>query len=370
MTPNKDVRTNRHTGADTRANARADARADADVAEIARLLPAPDRRPLPHAQHLHHKEQLMQHIDRDRNGDRTDSPAQPTRPTFSARRLLRPAVLLPVTALALAGILTTSIVLTTGDDTATTTTASRDVRPAAALLDQISDAAGKNEELTVRDDQFAYTRQKDQGADLTSGKAVMEPLKESESWVAQDPGPLRKLGIVKEDGETLPINAQLGDTEGTPEGFGRPTYHWLASLPTDPDKLLRFLYAKTPESDDQERDQAVFERIGGLLGGVTPPKTAAALYRAAAKIPGVTKAPAAHDAIGRHGVGIAREDTTFHTRTEWVFDRQDLTYLGSRSYLVKDTQYGKKGTLMSSEAVLDFAVVDKAGQEPSRARES
>ncbi|MFE5200885.1 hypothetical protein ACFQ93_45645, partial [Streptomyces sp. NPDC056601] len=81
--------------------------------------------------------------------------------------------------------------------------------------------------------------------------------------------------------------------------------------------------------------------------------------------PGVTEAPKAHDAIGRHGVGIAREDTTYGTRTEWIFDRQDLTFLGSRSYLTKDTSYGKSGTLLSSNAVIEHAVVDKAGAEPT-----
>lgn len=332
-----------------------DVRADTDVAEIARLLPAPERHPLPHARHLHHKEQLMRHIDAE-NAETT--PATP------ARRLWRPAVLAPVAALAAAGILAASTLLASGDDTP----APHRARPAVVLLTQISDAAGRSAELTVRDDQFAYTREKSQGAELASGKAVMEPLKESRTWLAQEPGPLKKLGVVERDGETLPINAELGDTKGTPEGFGRPTYHWLSTLPTDPDELLTYLYAKTPTSKGQERDQEVFDRIGSMLGGLMPPKTAAALYRAAAKIPGVTRAPDAHDAIGRTGVGIARDDTEFHTRTEWVFDRQDLTFLGARSYLVEDSTYGEKGTLMSATAILDHAVVDKAGQEPPRPR--
>jgi hypothetical protein len=98
-----------------------------------------------------------------------------------------------------------------------------------------------------------------------------------------------------------------------------------------------------------------------------PPGTAAALYRAAAKIPGVTPAPHARDAIGRRGLGIARDDTRYGIRTEWVFDERDYSFVGSRSYLVKDTSYGKAGTLLSSEAVLELAVVDKAGQRPADA---
>ncbi|MGP3985903.1 CU044_5270 family protein [Streptomyces sp. 3N207] len=171
-----------------------------------------------------------------------------------------------------------------------------------------------------------------------------------------------------------PINANLGDTEGTPAGIDRPTYHWLGSLPTDPDKLLDYLYAKTPRAkgtgpDRRERDQAVFERIGSLLGSVMPPETSAALYRAAAELPGVTRAPGARDAIGRQGLGIARDDKQHGVRTEWVFDKEDFSFLGSRSYLTKDTSYGKAGTLLSSEAELEHAVVDKAGRRPGSADE-
>ncbi|WP_409236523.1 CU044_5270 family protein [Streptomyces sp. PA5.6] len=346
-------------------------RSDADVEEIARLLPPPAHRDLPHEQYLHRKERLMRSIDHDHadaRADRTGRTREGRPVARPARRLLRPALLVPVTALALGGILATGVALTNGDDAPATAATgrhdARDMRPAAALLDQISDAAGKGDALRVRDDQFAYTRSKVRGADLTSGKAVVGPLRDRESWVSQEPGPLRKLGLIRSEGETLPINAELGDTHGTPAGLGRPTYRWLSTLPTDPEKLLAYLYAEVPKSDGAERDQAVFDCIGGLLGGVTPPETAAALYRAAARIPGVTKVPTAKDVTGRTGVGIARDDTTFGARTEWVFDARDLTFLGSRSYLFKDTQYGKAGTLMSAEAVIDVAVVDKAGQTP------
>lgn len=328
-----------------------------DREEIARLLPAPADWDLPREQHLRHKDLLMHHIDHDQ--------VARTRP---ARRLLRPAVLAPATALALACAVTAGIALTGGDPAPAGTAshgAATDMQPAAALLDRISDATETRADLTVRDDQFVYTREKTRGADLTSGKAVLGPLMDREVWAAQEPGPQRKLGLIREDGETFPINAELGDTEGTPAGINRPTYRWLSSLPTDPDKLLTYLYAKTPQAHGRERDQAVFEQIGSLLGGVMPPRTAAALYRAAAKIPGVSPAPQARDAIGRKGLGIARDDTRYGIRTEWVFDKQDYAFLGSRSYLTKDAPYGKAGTLLSGVAELEHAIVDEAGRQPT-----
>ncbi|MGI5347930.1 CU044_5270 family protein [Streptomyces sp. CA-250714] len=226
--------------------------------------------------------------------------------------------------------------------------AASDMRPAAALLQRISDAEGKRRPPSVRDDQFVYTREKVRETDLTSGKAEVGPLRLRETWLAQQQKPLHKLGLMRVDGETLPINAELGDTEGTPAGINRPTYRWLSSLPTDPDKLLDKLYAKTPQPKGaqpsrRDRDQAVFEQIGSLLGGMLPPRTGAALYRAAARIPGVTPAPEAHDALGRTGLGIARDDKRHGIRTEWVFDEKDFSFLGSRSYLTKNTSYAKAG---------------------------
>ncbi|MFJ5263929.1 CU044_5270 family protein [Streptomyces sp. NPDC088387] len=325
-----------------------------DRDEITRLLPVPDDQDVPHEQYLRHRDLLMDIIDRDQaSGQR----AQPV------RRLLRPAVLAPVAALGVACALALSLVDTGGDTGGEA--AARDMRPAAALLDRISDAAERRTAPQVRDDQFVYTREKNSDTDLTSGKAVVGPLEDREVWAAQEPGPLHRLGLVRVGGEEFAINAELGDTEGTPAGFSRPTYRWLAELPTDPAELRDYLYAHTPDVDSRERDQAVFEQIGRLLGGPMPPRTAAALYRAAAEIPGVTRAPRAKDAIGRQGLGIARDDTRYGVHTEWVFDDRDYTFLGSRSWLSVDRPYGKAGTQLSGSAELEYAVVDKVGQEPA-----
>ncbi|WP_037771030.1 CU044_5270 family protein [Streptomyces sclerotialus] len=338
----------------------APARPDRDEAdELARLLPAPAEWDLPAERHLHHKETLMRQIDRDQAGAMA-----------ARRRLLRPAVLAPVTALALAGALTVGLAVAgddgTGPKAVPQARSSASGQQATALLGRISEVALATDVTPVRDDQFVYVKSKGRDADVTSGKAVTGPLKDREVWSSQRPGPVKKLGLVREDGETLPINAELGDENGTEPGWHRPTYRWLASLPTDPEALLKYVYAHTDKTAGQEHDQAAFEQIGYLISErVMPPELAAALYRAAARIPGVTEAPKAHDAIGRHGVGIARTDTRYGERSEWVFDADDLSFLGSRTYLIKDTSLGAAGTLLSSNAVLAGAVVDKAGERPT-----
>ncbi|MGW1297071.1 CU044_5270 family protein [Streptomyces sp. NPDC002533] len=341
----------------------------AERAELARLLPPAPRTDLPPGRHEHHRERLMNLIDDDTArtqdragadaGDRArERAARPARP-----RLLRPSFLAPVTALAVAGALVVGYAAQSGGPAGKGSTG--DTRSVSQVLLRISDAAGKSEALPVRDDQFTYVRSRARDIDLTSGTLVVGPLKEHESWFSQKPGPQKKLGLSRVDGETLPINAELGDSEGTRPGLFRPTYRWLSTLPTDPRALLDYLSEITPKFEGDDPDQAVFEAIGGLIGGpVLPPGTAAALYKAAALIPGVTEAPDARDALGRTGVGIAREDARSSERTEWVFDRDGLTYLGSRSYLTKDTEYGKKGDLLGDDAVIETAVVDKAGVRP------
>ncbi|MEU6835062.1 CU044_5270 family protein [Streptomyces rubiginosohelvolus] len=338
----------------------------AERAELARLLPPAPGTDLPPGRHEHHRERLMNLIDDDtaRARGRTGADAQDRargRPDRS--RLLRPSFLAPATALAVAGALVLGYSAQNGGPAGTSGTG--ETRSVSQVLLRISDAAGKGEALPVRDDQFLYTRGTGREVDLTSGKAVVGPLEESESWYSQKPGPQKKLGLSRVNGETLPINAELGDSEGTRPGLFRPTYRWLSTLPTDPQELLDYLSEITPKFEGEDRDQALFEAIGGLIGGpVLPPGTAAALYKAAALIPGVTEAPDAVDALGREGVGIAREDARSSERTEWVFDPDGLSFLGWRSYLTKDTEYGKKGDLLGDSAVIETAVVDKAGARP------
>ncbi|MFE4956730.1 hypothetical protein ACFRCW_22155 [Streptomyces sp. NPDC056653] len=89
------------------------------------------------------------------------------------------------------------------------------------MLHRISDAAAKSNTGPVRDDQFVHVRSQVQDSDLTSGKLVTGPLQEREIRYARKPGPLKKLGYIRQDGDTLPINAEFGDTDGTREGLTR-----------------------------------------------------------------------------------------------------------------------------------------------------
>jgi hypothetical protein len=105
------------------------------------------------------------------------------------------------------------------------------------------------------------------------------------------------------------------------------------------------------------KSEEAFTTIGDLLGeSIAPPQVSAALYRAAALIPGVTVVANATDAIGRHGVAVAF--TYQDTRTEWIFSKQTLQYLGGRDINLAN------GSTTGEATVLQRAFVDHPGQLP------
>ena len=89
-----------------------------------------------------------------------------------------------------------------------------------------------------------------------------------------------------------------------------------------------------------------------------PPSTAAALYRAAALIPGVTLIGRVTNVEGQPGIAIAW--TNSQERYEWIFDPATLQYVGERDF---DMSTGTP-VVIGNAAVLQRAFVSKAGQLP------
>ncbi|MFF0592585.1 CU044_5270 family protein [Streptomyces antibioticus] len=341
-------------------------------AELARLVPAgPVERGLPPELHSHHKDVLMQLIDIDRERNGTD-PATKETVTVPARtrRPARRVLLAACVAVAVAATLTVGLVTgQRGPDGGhgTTATAGTGGHGAVVTLDRIAAVALRTDVEPVRDSQFVYVRTR-----VAENEADWEQpvrpgvLHDREAWFSQEQGPLVQYGLIRENGEDSPIRILVPEgSDGETAGIDRPTYAWLASLPTDPAALLKRIYAETPVESGEDQDQAVFDRIGELVREqVMPSATAAAIYRATARIPGVTEVDDAVDAAGRHGIAIAREDERMGLRTEWIFDPDTLAYLGERTVLSRDSAMGSAGTVFDTRAVLERAVVDRKGQRP------
>lgn len=349
-------------------------RAGAPRSRAEELLAAPAAWDLPPGRHLHHKEVLMQQIDRDHARSSPSSPA-PRR-----RRLPRPALVLPVASVALAGALAVTFfdgghgpAPANGAVTATDGGSTAGRNGASVTLDRIAAAAMQTDATPVRDDQFVYVRSLvRENTGTFDGPVRLGALHQREVWTAQTPDPVARTGWGRETGKdavmpgrTLPIES----ADPVPVGIDRPTYKWLASLPTDPDALLELLYARTRVGEGESKHQAVFGTIGDLLSTtIMPPANAAAFYKAVERIPGVTEIPDAVDAAGRHGVGITREDASSATRSEWIFDKDTFAYLGSRSYLKDEARGITTDTLYGVDAVMERAVTDQHGEEPTKGR--
>lgn len=105
--------------------------------------------------------------------------------------------------------------------------------------------------------------------------------------------------------------------------------------------------------------------MGDLLRqSILAPRVAAAVYRAAALISGVTTVADATDAIGRHGIAVVM--TVEDVRYDWIFSKGTLRYLGERDiYVAKPRDlHITIGSIASESAILQRAFVDYPGRIP------
>ncbi|MFI6422531.1 CU044_5270 family protein [Streptomyces sp. NPDC050842] len=337
-------------------------------------LPVIEERELPPGRHQFHKERLMSQIHDDRLATANATASGPGK----RNPFLRKVFLLPA-ATALAGALAVGVlVLTPGDPSGTrddratgpaltTRIGAVDAKGAPQLLDRISLAAAEADApKPAAAGQYVYIESRSAGTHVRTDSGVSRlvsvPLHTRQAWKSPDGSD----GWLIEPGNTAPEGITLAgpDEQGNDPKphLGAPSHDYLATLPTDPDALLRKIYKET-EGQGNGPDQQAFTTIGDLLGESWPsPRLTAALYRAAAKIPGVVTVDSATDAVGRQGVAVARLDETSGARTEWIFDRKTLTFLGERSVQVEgesgEDGLIKPGTVISTHAIVTRAFVD------------
>jgi hypothetical protein len=270
-----------------------------DLAELARLLPDPAGRELPAGRYLVLKEHLMSEV---RTTDR------PPAGTPAARHRRKPAIVVAVAAAAAVAI---TLALLPRNTTGASPTAMR-------LLAKIAAAAAAQPATLVRDSQFWYIQSwvsYQVCAGGSGNNCVMEKPHERQIWPSVSN--LCVTGLLREDGENTPLRYASGQSSTVPPGHVQPgprcplaggvndpTYRFLRSLPTDPHALLSLIEREM--QGQLPRPEEAFTTIGDLLHeSIAPPQVSAALYLAAALIPGVTVVASATDAIGRHGVAVA-----------------------------------------------------------------
>jgi len=241
---------------------------------------------------------------------------------------------------------------------------------AVQLLAKIAAAAAHQPAPHVRDSQYMYIETK---AAVPSNVPIWLGAKPppfprhihlkmitSRVWVpvANLCGPVYKRSV-SANGKTT-IWTFSGVKCGNIGWLNDPTYRLLQTLPTNPHALLAMIY-RVERGHGPGPAQEAFVTIGDLLRDtIAPPKVAAALYRAAALIPGVTLVPDATDAIGRPGVAVGRigPGTDGGVREELIFSRATLQLIGER------TVVARTGMTTSATAIIARAFVDHRGQIP------
>ncbi|MER7199450.1 hypothetical protein CG723_37235 [Streptomyces sp. CB01635] len=301
---------------------------------------------LPPGRHRLLKEHLMTEI------RETEVPAQaPPR-----RKWLRPAF----AAVAVATAAAVTFVALPSDGAG----APPPTKEAVALLEDVALAAEHSDTpARIRDDQFVYVDSLVSYSQSGEGmKTKIPPLHRLETWQSVDG---TRKGLVREKGRGQ-WATETGPVPGKPGYETSTSYRHLSTLPTDPDAMLRWLRGTGPEHSGQQADQAMFVLVGDLIrDALVPPEVGAALYRAAARIPGVTVVKGVKDAAGRPGIAVARKDPDNPSRDEWIFDVKTHEFLGERTVATEAWSGGvKKGQVTSNTAVVDRAVVDKPGQRP------
>ncbi|WIX93431.1 CU044_5270 family protein [Amycolatopsis sp. DG1A-15b] len=333
------------------------------VTDVARLLPTPPRRDLPASRTHAVKELVLSEITPTRGTVHNDTPR---------RRHLRRTVLLPalgtVVAAAAVGVVV-AVNHPTPAPVPVPPAATAD-SPAVRLLARVAAVADKRPSPAVTDTSYVYV---DTMQAFTSSSATVDkdgnPHEDPASTGLDKPRPrqvwipvanLCEKSLLRQNGVDMDITDRGGSCPDH-GSLNRPTYRLLASLPTDPRALLDRIYTET-KGHGSTPDQEAFVTIGDMLReSAAPPQITAALYRAAALIPGVTSVPDATDAAGRRGVAVARDDG--FVRTEWIFNAATDELLGERDVLTTDSpSRGRAGDVVGTTAIMTKAIVAGIGQ--------
>ncbi|WP_246646968.1 CU044_5270 family protein [Nonomuraea ceibae] len=248
---------------------------------------------------------------------------------------------------------------------------------AVEVLSRAAEHVGSRPELHPRPGQFLVYES--QSMDTSGGDAGIWLSRSKRTiWLPVEGSAVK--GILQEEilaplpypGHPLPPAARaeqaLVGKPGRPERaadfddraeFLRNDYAYVSKLPTDTEGMRKHLYTQVP--NDGLQDYEAWNRVGGLLQeSYLPAAQRAALFRAAATIPGVVTVKEAQDAAGRKGIAAAMVSPN-GVREEYIFDRKSYNYLGRRGVVV-DAKLADApvGSVVSSSAQLKVSVADSA----------
>jgi hypothetical protein len=338
--------------------------------ELARLLPElAVQRDLPSGRQRQLEELVMAQIQQDHGTAEG-----------AARRKRKPRLVFATSAVAAAAVAAVAIGIGglrgPGPDGSTgpvPSTASA-VSPAAKTFELAAVYAAAVPFTAPRPDQWIYIKSHNTATGAISQDKGQQSDVTNESWSLADGTKMAEYNPMR--GGALDIWSQDN------------AYPALCALPTDPQALVdllradlqaqpmpadgasappRLAKANTPE----DVDMLLFDRISGILGNnLLPPAVTAALWRAAALVPGVTQAAGTDNIEGRPVIAVGRIQDGWRFE-QLLVDASTYEFVGYRSVAVKDhtTTSGpngpitdKAGDAQYSITRVDAKIVDAAGQ--------
>lgn len=178
-------------------------------------------------------------------------------------------------------------------------------------------------------------------------KAAATKMQES---LAKDAGP-SLVGI-----QRAPHGAFYGSEQTVMNGLpvGK-----ISSLPEDPQALLKVIRERTEGAGPSPEMEALITIADTLRTGVVPASLRAALYKAAALIPGVTVVDKQATLNGKTGIAIGIPSPDGSTRQEIIIDPATGLMIGERNVALKATADFPAGTATAWTAV-QTSVVNSA----------
>jgi hypothetical protein len=112
----------------------------------------------------------------------------------------------------------------------------------------------------------------------------------------------------------------------------------------------------------------MFTVIGDLLReDPVPARVRAALYRVAARIPGIQLLDPTHDGIGRPALDVSLNDGFDGNRDELLFDPRTANLIGERITVLRPPSsfHVKPGTVVCESTYISSGIAERVGQPPA-----
>jgi hypothetical protein len=340
--------------------------------ELVRMLPELVERDLPSDRQRQLQEFVMSQIHQDL---RTAEQAPRRAPK---RRLALATSVLAAAAVAAAAIGTGGFGLgrsTDGSAASPETAGTTELTPVAQTFELAAAYAAARPFTPPRADQWIYIKNRNLFPSAGSKDKGQDPDQTLQAWN-------------RADGKKMAgINRETGKLNIWDQDNGYPA---LSTLPTDPQALLALLRSQLMAAGtrdkagsdgrapalagaktDEEWNALLFQRIAEILNAnLLPPAVTAALWRAAALVPGVTQAPETIKVDGRQVIAVGRIQDGWRFE-QLLVDPDTHEFVGYQSVAIKDFTYTtgpngpvteKKGQAQFSTTRLDAKIVDAAGQ--------